>query len=342
MDIIKAIASNNLCFKKGQKMIPQGIVVHSTGANNPELRRYVNAPEEVGKNQYDNHWDRAMPEGRKVCVHAFIGYDKNRKIKVAEILPLDICCWGVGRGSKGSYNYEPSYIQFEVCEDNRENKTYYEEVFDVAAEYCAYLCEKFNIATNKIVSHKEAYTQGFGSNHGDPDYWMKNFGENMDCFRKRVQKYITKDNEKETDIFCDGDLVSVKSDARYYNGKNVPEWVKRQRWYVKGTPIKDRVVIDLNEDFSNSICSPISSKFLIKVQSKEKITEIPQIAYLIRVTANELNIRENAGINYKIIGEITDKGIYTIIDEKQGKGASMWGKLKSGIGWISLDYTKRL
>ena len=106
--------------------------------------------------------------------------------------------------------------------------------------------------------------------------------------------------------------------------------------------LKDRVVIDLNEDFSNSICSPISSKFLIKVQSKERITEIPQIAYLIRVTANELNIRENAGINYKIIGEITDKGIYTIIDEKQGKGASMWGKLKSGIGWISLDYTKRL
>ena len=340
MDIIKAIASNNLCFKNGQKMVPQGIVVHSTGANNPELRRYVNAPEKVGKNQYDNHWDRAMPEGRKVCVHAFIGYDKNRQIKVAEILPLDICCWGVGRGSKGSYNYEPSYIQFEICEDNRAKKTYYEEVFAVAAEYCAYLCEKFDIPINKIISHREAYIQGYGSNHGDPDYWMKNFGEDMDSFRKRVQKIISKENE--INVFCDGDLVSIKSNARYYNGKNVPEWVKKERWYIRGTPIKDRVVIDLNEDRTNSICSPISSEFLSKVQSKEKTTDTHQIPYLVKVTATALNIRENAGTNYKITGRITDKGVYTIIDEKQGRGASMWGKLKSGIGWISLDYTKRL
>lgn len=340
MDIIKAIASNNLCFKNGQKMVPQGIVVHSTGANNPELRRYVNAPEKVGKNQYDNHWDRAMPEGRKVCVHAFIGYDKNRQIKVAEILPLDICCWGVGRGSKGSYNYEPSYIQFEICEDNRENKTYYEEVFAVAAEYCAYLCEEFDIPINKIISHREAYIQGYGSNHGDPDYWMKNFGEDMDSFRKRVQKIISKGNE--INVFCDGDLVSIKSNAHYYNGKNVPEWVKKERWYIRGNPIKDRVVIDLNEDRTNSICSPISSEFLSKVQSKEKTTDTHQIPYLVKVTATALNIRENAGTNYKITGRITDKGVYTIIDEKQGRGASMWGKLKSGIGWISLDYTKRL
>lgn len=340
MDIIKAIASNNLCFKNGQKMVPQGIVVHSTGANNPELRRYVNAPEKVGKNQYDNHWDRAMPEGRKVCVHAFIGYDKNRQIKVAEILPLDICCWGVGRGSKGSYNYKPSYIQFEICEDNRENKTYYEEVFAVAAEYCAYLCEEFDIPINKIISHREAYIQGYGSNHGDPDYWMKNFGEDMDSFRKRVQKIISKENE--INVFCDGDLVSIKSNARYYNGKTVPEWVKKERWYIRGTPIKDRVVIDLNEDRTNSICSPISSEFLSKVQSKEKTTDTHQIPYLVKVTATALNIRENAGTNYKITGRITDKGVYTIIDEKQGRGASMWGKLKSGIGWISLDYTKRL
>lgn len=63
--------------------------------------------------------------------------------------------------------------------------------------------------------------------------------------------------------------------------------------------------------------------------------------YKVEVTAESLNIRTGAGTNYKKVGEITDKGIYTITAEKAGEGAKLWGKLKSGAGWIALDYTKR-
>ena len=59
--------------------------------------------------------------------------------------------------------------------------------------------------------------------------------------------------------------------------------------------------------------------------------------YLVKVTANKLNIRSGPGTNYKIQGAITDKGTYTIVDT-QGR----WGKLKSGAGWIHLDYTKKI
>lgn len=55
MQIITAYATKNDCYKKAQKMTPKGIVVHSTGANNPYLKRYVDAPAEVGVNQYGNH-----------------------------------------------------------------------------------------------------------------------------------------------------------------------------------------------------------------------------------------------------------------------------------------------
>ena len=189
LDIVKAYAVKNLGYITAQKMIPQGIVVHSTGANNPNLKRYVDAVDEVGINQYGNHWNTATPGGRKVCVHAFIGYDKNKQVRVAEILPLDICCWGVGSGKKGSYNYNPAYIQFEICEDGRKDKTYYKKAFSVAAEYCAELCRAYNISIDKIVGHCEAYRLGYGSNHGDPEHWMKNFGETMDDFRM-----ITEDN----------------------------------------------------------------------------------------------------------------------------------------------------
>lgn len=60
-------------------------------------------------------------------------------------------------------------------------------------------------------------------------------------------------------------------------------------------------------------------------------------AYLVRVTASALNIRQGVGTGTPIVGCIRDKGTYTIV-ETQGN----WGKLKSGAGWICLDYTKKV
>ena len=59
--------------------------------------------------------------------------------------------------------------------------------------------------------------------------------------------------------------------------------------------------------------------------------------YLVKVTATALNIRKGAGTNYGVVGCIKDKGVYTIVEEKNG-----WGKLKSGAGWISLSYTQKV
>ena len=64
--------------------------------------------------------------------------------------------------------------------------------------------------------------------------------------------------------------------------------------------------------------------------------------YKVRVKASVLNYRKGPGTNYAVAGTIKDKGIYTIIDESTGKGATMWGKLKSGVGWISLDWVDKL
>lgn len=63
--------------------------------------------------------------------------------------------------------------------------------------------------------------------------------------------------------------------------------------------------------------------------------------YMVKVTDPALNIRKEPTTDSAIVGCIKDKGSYTIVAEAFGKGASKWGKLKSGAGWISLDYTKR-
>lgn len=72
-------------------------------------------------------------------------------------------------------------------------------------------------------------------------------------------------------------------------------------------------------------------RFLKMVEAERKTS------FLVRVTADALNYRAGAGVQYKINGTITDKGTYTIVEVNNG-----WGRLKSGAGWINLKYTKRV
>lgn len=189
--LFTAFATKNLCYKAAKAMpggSPAGIIVHSTGANNPNLKRYVNAPDICGENPYKNYFDRADID---VCPHAVIGLDKGGNVRTAQLLPWNICCWGCGSGSKGSYNYNPAYIQFEICEDGLTDKQYFEAAFEQAAQLCAQLMKNYpTIKLENVISHKEAHARGYASNHGDPDHWLLKFGKNMDWFRDLVKAKV--------------------------------------------------------------------------------------------------------------------------------------------------------
>ena len=69
----------------------------------------------------------------------------------------------------------------------------------------------------------------------------------------------------------------------------------------------------------------------------------PKVPFKVKVDIIDLNIRTGAGTNYAKTGEKTGVGVFTITEVKEGKGADAgWGKLKSGAGWVSLDYCTRL
>lgn len=139
-----------------------------------------------------------------------------------------------------------------------------------------------------------------------------------------------------TDDFKTGDLVSLTHDAKYYNGTEVPNWVKAKTWYVHSVS-GNRVVINKSEDGKNAIMSPVNSMYLRTVKSK---SDLP---YMVKVDISYLNIRKGPGVNYDRTGQYTGVGIFTIVEVRNGDGSnSGWGKLKSGAGWISLDYTKRV
>ena len=64
--------------------------------------------------------------------------------------------------------------------------------------------------------------------------------------------------------------------------------------------------------------------------------------YIVRVKISNLNIRKGPGTNYDRVSTIKP-GVYTIVDEQSGIGSNKgWGKLKSGVGWISLDYITKI
>lgn len=163
---------------------------HSTGANNPYLRRYIDDPGKLGKNTGNNHWNMS---GISKCVHFMIGLDKLGKIAIYQLLPLDYRCWGCGSGSKGSYN--STHVQYEICEDGITDKKYFEEAFAAAAWLDAYICKKYDLKTSSIVSHKEAHEKGYASNHGDCDNWLKKQGKTMAWARTKAQEVLSGSEE---------------------------------------------------------------------------------------------------------------------------------------------------
>lgn len=61
-----------------------------------------------------------------------------------------------------------------------------------------------------------------------------------------------------------GDVVAIADGAVYYNGAAVPKWVRAKTWIVRDEPVGDKAIIDKSADGSNAICSPISTKYLVK------------------------------------------------------------------------------
>ena len=198
MNLHKLYLTENACYKAGVKHTVKGIMVHSTGANNLNLKRYV-GPDDglLGENKYNNHWNTDKPGGRQVCVHAFIGKLKDGSIATYQTLPWDMVGWHSGSGSKGSAN-RLGYVGFEICEDNLTDESYFNKVYTEAVELCAYLCKQYGLTEKNIICHSEGHAQGIASNHGDVMHWFPKFGKSMDTFRSDVKALLAEEAPDDT------------------------------------------------------------------------------------------------------------------------------------------------
>ena len=196
MKIIQQNLTRNECYRAGRTIRPHGIMVHSTGANNPSVARYVPGDDVIGRNQYGNDWDRP---GLEKCAHAFVGKFADGSVGTVQTLPWNRRGWHCGRGKNGSAN--DTHISFEICEDGLEDASYFEAVYQEAVELTTYLCKKYSLdplADGVVICHREGYQRGIASNHKDVLHWFPKFGKTMDDFRADVARWMEGEDETVT------------------------------------------------------------------------------------------------------------------------------------------------
>lgn len=244
MNLKTSILTENDCYRAGKKIKPVGVMWHSTGANNPSLRRYVQPDDGLlGKNLYENDWNRP---GLKVCVHAFIGKLADGSIATYQTLPWDHRGWHCGAEGNNTH------ISFEICEDALEDAAYFRKVCREGIELTAMLCKQFDLDPMKagvVIDHAEGYRRGIASNHGDISHWLKKYAMTMEDIRRSVQREMEKERPEEVKSVRYETLRDLKADEN-----NAPYYVPTVEKLLRSGVLQGRggegesLILDLSED----------------------------------------------------------------------------------------------
>lgn len=190
MRLQQQLLVKNDCYKSGRTIQVQGVMVHSTGANNPKVSRYVPGNTIIGTNTGGNHWNTS---GLKVCVHAFLGKFADGEVGVVQTLPWNYRGWHCGTGTSGK-SANSTHISFEICEDGLTDPMYFSKAYREAVELTAMLCKQYSLDPLKdgvVICHSEGYKRGIASNHADVLHWFPRHGKSMDDFRRDVAEQVT-------------------------------------------------------------------------------------------------------------------------------------------------------
>lgn len=134
------------------------------------------------------------------------------------------------------------------------------------------------------------------------------------------------------------EMPSMSGDVKGQTGKGIFTITKISDGWGKLKSGEGWIWLE-NNDYCKILKTVAEEKAETKTEPKKEENE----KFAVRVSIANLNIRKGPGTNYGVTGNFTGRGVFTIIETKAGKGSTKgWGKLKSGKGWISLDYATRI
>lgn len=228
MELYQLFLRENDCYKSGRRIMPKGVMIHSTGANNPWLKRYVNPDDgRLGENRYQNHWNRS---GVGACVHAFIGKLADGTVAAYQTLPWDMRGWHCGRSGNDTH------ISMELCEDDLTDSGYFDRVYQRAVELTAMLCKRFALdpgAPGVVIDHRQGHTLGIASDHGDVQPWFSRHGKTMDDFREAVAQRLRQGEDgQEVEHMTKEELTAlVRQELEaerqtYATLEEIPQWAR--------------------------------------------------------------------------------------------------------------------
>lgn len=320
MKLVQSIMTKNPCYTAGRKITVKGLMLHSVGCPQPNASVFI------------KNWN--TPSYGTACVHGFIDGNDGT---VYQTLPWNHRGWHCASGPKGSGNNthigvemcEPVSIRYTggssfTCLNLSAARTSVKKTYEAAVELFAYLCKLYGLnptADGVIISHREGHARGIASNHGDPEHLWNGLGMGytMNTFRKDVKEKMQ-----------GGTVKPDETKEMYRVRKSWEDAVSQKGAFHELENAKK--CADANKGYA-----------VFNTSGKQVYPKTDFSPYLVEVTATDLNIRKGPGTNYGKTGKFTGKGVFTITEERAGTGSNRgWGKLKSGAGWISLDYVKRL
>ena len=301
MNVIKNLVSQSkYSIKCPYSMIPEFVVVHNT-ANDASAQNEV-------KYMISNN--------NQVSFH-FAVDDK----EVVQGLPLDRNAWACGDGANGKGNRKG--IQIEICY-SKNGGIRFENAEKNAAKFIAQLLKERGWGVDKVKKHQDF------SNKYCPH---RTLDKGWASFVNMVKDYLNELNKPvqstQSSSISVGDKVKVKTTATHYaTGQSMASFVKGSTYEVTR--------IDGNKLLLSDIVSWVWDYDVDKVGSTTQSNS--DNSFLVEIICDELNIRQQADFNSKVVGTVKRGEVFTIVEEKNGLG-----KLKSGVGYISMNtkYVKR-
>ena len=301
MNVIKNLVSQSkYSIKCPYAMTPEFIVVHNT-ANDASAQNEV-------KYMISNN--------NQVSFH-FAVDDK----EIVQGLPLDRNAWACGDGANGKGNRKG--IQIEICY-SKSGGARFENAEKNAAKFIAQLLKERGWGVDKVKKHQD-FSNKYCP-HRTLDKGWASFVNMIKDYLNELNKPVQSTQSSSISV---GDKVKVKTTATHYaTGQSMASFVKGSTYEVTR--------IDGNKLLLSDIVSWVWDYDVDKVGSTTQSNS--DNSFLVEIICGELNIRQKADFNSKIVGTVKKGEVFTIVEEENGLG-----KLKSGVGYISMNtkYVKR-
>lgn len=229
--------------------------------------------------------------------------------EVVQGLPIDRNAWACGDGANGTGNRKG--IQVEICY-SKSGGTRFDQAEKNAAHFIATLLRERGWGIEKVKKHQDF------SNKYCPH---RTLDKGWNGFLQMIKSYLNDIPITSSSGFKVGEKVRVKESAtQYATGQALA-------WFVKGSIYEVTKVAG-----DQLLLSDIIS--WVWVDDVEKVSANTVVAtdktFLVKIICDELNIRQKADFNSKVVGTVKRGEVYTIVDQQNGLY-----KLKSGAGWIS-------